>query len=77
MFNENIVMQNGIDNLLYFLRVFIFVYPEIEDSNPVVGLPQLVYDSVMRCEEEVRQDLLNAVILEGGTTMMQGSSWPF
>jgi len=36
------------------------------------GVHQLVYDSIMSCELDVRRELFGNIILSGGTTMMTG-----
>ncbi|KAL8278105.1 hypothetical protein RQP46_009565 [Phenoliferia psychrophenolica] len=36
------------------------------------GLAQLAYDSILKCDLDVRKDLFNNIVLSGGTTMYAG-----
>ena len=36
------------------------------------GIHELIYDSVMRCDIDIRKDMLNNVVTSGGSTMFPG-----
>ena len=36
------------------------------------GLHKLTFDSIMRCDVDIRKDLYNNIVLSGGSTMFQG-----
>ncbi|KAF8822635.1 actin like protein ALP2a [Cardiosporidium cionae] len=36
------------------------------------GLPQAIVDCVLKCDVDIRKDMLNAIILTGGTSLMPG-----
>ena len=36
------------------------------------GIPQMVYDSVTKCEMDIRKELFNNIVLAGGNTLFNG-----
>merc|ERR1719223_2002481 len=36
------------------------------------GVHQLTYDSIMKCDVDIRKDLYGNIVLSGGTTMFEG-----
>ncbi|CAD5122546.1 DgyrCDS10961 [Dimorphilus gyrociliatus] len=36
------------------------------------GIHEIVYDSIMKCDVDIRRDLFNSMVLSGGTTMYAG-----
>jgi len=36
------------------------------------GVPKYVFDSVMKCDNDVRRDLFQNIILSGGSTLFEG-----
>jgi actin-related protein len=36
------------------------------------GVHQTTYDSIMKCEVDIRKDLYGNIVLSGGTTMFEG-----
>ncbi|KAJ5071260.1 actin-10-related [Anaeramoeba ignava] len=36
------------------------------------GIHNMIYDSIMKCNQEIQKDLLQNIVLSGGTTMIQG-----
>jgi actin-related protein len=36
------------------------------------GLPKICFDSAMRCDVDVRRELLQNLILAGGSTLFEG-----
>ncbi|KAJ5071259.1 actin-7-related [Anaeramoeba ignava] len=36
------------------------------------GIHNMIYDSIMKCNQETQKDLLQNIVLSGGTTMIQG-----
>jgi len=36
------------------------------------GIHQLTYDSIMKCDVDIRKDLYGNIVLSGGTTMFEG-----
>lgn len=54
-----------------------FVVPEALFNPPMVGLEgkgihELTYDSITKCDVDVRKDLYSNIVLSGGTTMFKG-----
>jgi actin-related protein len=41
-------------------------------GKEAIGLPTMVYESIRKCDIDVRRDLLMNIVLSGGTTMFQG-----
>ncbi len=36
------------------------------------GLPETTYNSIMKCDVDMRKDLFGSIVLSGGTTMLPG-----
>ena len=49
-----------------------FKAPELLFSRASRGIDKLVYDSIMRCDPELRKDILKHVILCGGSSLFKG-----
>lgn len=43
----------------------------IIDSAPVRGLPQMVIESINKCDVDIRRELFSSILLSGGTASMQ------
>ncbi|PKU85689.1 actin-related protein 4 isoform X1 [Dendrobium catenatum] len=41
------------------------------DSSPVRGLPQMVIESINKCDVDIRRELFSSILLSGGTASMQ------
>lgn len=39
-----------------------------------VGIHDTTFNSIMKCDVDIRKDLYNNVVLSGGTTMFPGAS---
>jgi len=37
-----------------------------------VGIHELIYQSIMRCDVDIRKDLFGNIVLSGGSTMFEG-----
>ena len=40
------------------------------------GIHQSVYQTVMKCDMDIRRELFGNIILSGGTTMFSGKTYP-
>jgi actin-related protein len=49
----------------------------VKDENGHGGLVNQVFESLALCDESVRRDLANAIILSGGTSMLAGTAKPY
>ncbi len=41
-------------------------------GKEAVGIHETTYQSIMKCDVDIRKDLYNNVVLSGGTTMFKG-----
>ncbi|KAJ5073817.1 actin [Anaeramoeba ignava] len=37
-----------------------------------IGIHEIIYNSIMKCDEELRKDMFENIVLSGGTSMFQG-----
>lgn len=49
-----------------------FIFQPSLDGREDKGVHELAYDSIMKCDIDVRKDLYANIILSGGTTMFEG-----
>jgi actin-related protein len=54
-----------------FLSTEVLFDPTIADKN-IEGLHQVMFDSIMKCDIDIRKDLYKNIFLAGGTTMITG-----
>ncbi|XP_011628816.1 actin-related protein 4 isoform X1 [Amborella trichopoda] len=43
----------------------------LDNSTPIRGLPQMVIDSINKCDVDIRRELFSSILLAGGTASMQ------
>ena len=41
------------------------------------GIHEILYNSVMKCDIDIRKDMVNNVVLSGGSSMFPGTSLSF
>ena len=46
-------------------------------EKPKFTLPELVLESISKCDSDLQKDLYNSVLLSGGTTMLKGMKYYF
>jgi actin-related protein len=42
------------------------------DNNECDGIHKATFDSIMRCDNDIRRDLFKNIVLAGGSTMFEG-----
>ena len=55
-----------------FLCTEVLFNPPTKDGVVCDGLPQQLFNSIMKCDVDIRKDLYNNIVLSGGTTMFPG-----
>ena len=50
-----------------------FIHPGMESS----GIHETCYNSIMKCDVDIRKDLYANTVLSGGTTMFPGETWKY
>jgi actin-related protein len=50
------------------------MFKPIFDGKEIPGIHELTFQSIMKCDVDVRKDLYGNIVLSGGTTMFTGIS---